>query len=644
MQLANAGGNGNTVVQIVGDGNSVVTGHPHLTLTRYVARRQVHQDLDRLSPYTRSTVLVGREAELASLQSYLSGPRAMAARVLVGGGGRGKTRLALELCEHAAATGWDAGFVTRTELRRFFEQQNLSTWGWRSPTLIVIDDAAEHAQLLNNWIGELVDRAQLPPQAMRLLLLERSASTETGWWTTVFASGGWGASGKRALLDPVEPVPINPLVHADDRLALLRQMLTRSGANQAISLQLEENALRDKLMQLSWGGDPLFLMMAALELARVGHAKALTLGRTDLAQALATREADRLNQLASARSLSPELVLHLAACVTLAQGMARKDFERFATGEKLAIARPSGGDAAALADLLQQALPRTNGIAPVLPDLIGEALIVLSLRQDAGTAAVLRCYDSFGQAVVETVIRCTQDFAEQSDAPLVWLDAIMRAIGDDEDALAALDASLPIESIALRDVNLQVAQRLHRLRAARADAPLEARASALSGLAIALAQVGQREPALQAAQEASDLYRELAALRPDVFRPDLATSLNNLATMLSKLGQREPALQAAQEAVDICRELAALRPDVFRPDLAMSLIVLALCTHHSGATANAVQLAHEAIQTLKPEVLCRPDVHKGLLRAIVRDYFQLCNSEGSEPDSALLQALMPHLI
>jgi hypothetical protein len=226
-QAAEVAGSGNTVVQLVGDGNTVVAGHAHLTLTRFVARRQIRRDLDRLSPYTRATPLLGRETELASLHVFLNDPRPMLARVLIGSGGSGRTRLALELSEQASEQGWNAGFVTRPELRRFFEQQNSSSWGWRKPTLIVVDYAAEQAELLGKWLDELTDRTAPPTQPLRMLLLERNASTDTGWWTTVFATGGWGARSKRALLDPPEPVPIQPLAHADQRLALLRAILNQ---------------------------------------------------------------------------------------------------------------------------------------------------------------------------------------------------------------------------------------------------------------------------------------------------------------------------------------------------------------------------------------------------------------------------------
>ncbi len=73
-----------------------------------------------------------------------------------------------------------------------------------------------------------------------------------------------------------------------------------------------------------------------------------------------------------------------------------------------------------------------------------------------------------------------------------------------------------------------------------------------------MSEVGQREAALAPAQEAADLYRELAAKAPDAYRPDLAMALNNLATSLSEVGQREAALAPAQEAVAI--SAASWRP------------------------------------------------------------------------------------
>ena len=45
--------------------------------------------------------------------------------------------------------------------------------------------------------------------------------------------------------------------------------------------------------------------------------------------------------------------------------------------------------------------------------------------------------------------------------------------------------------------------------------------------------LGRRAEALAAIQEAASVYRELAAARPDAFRPNLAASLNNLSPRLT---------------------------------------------------------------------------------------------------------------
>lgn len=628
-QNAEAFGDGITIVQIVGDDNRVELGHPHLKLTRFLARRQLTGDLQRLSPYARSTKLRGREAEWAGLQSFLSDAQPIRARVLTGGGGSGKTRLALELCEVMAADGrWDSGFIAGSELRRFIGVQNLSAWGWRKPTLIVVDYAAQHAQLLSQWFDELSDRPAPPTQPLRLLLLERSASVESGWWTTVFASGGWGAIGKRAFLDPPEPVEVAPLVKVEDRLALLSDMVMQANEGKMPEWLLQDTTLRDRLMKISSGGDPLFLMMAALEMVRVGHAKALTLGRTDLATALANREASRLHELAKAHSLSPELVRHLTACVTLAQGMRRQEFEAFAASEKQAIGRSTGGDVAELADLLQQALPGRDGIAPVLPDLIGEAFIVATLGQGGGGQTVLRCQAGDGPSVTQSVIRCAQDFAPKAQAPLQWLHDIAQAHWNSAPVLAELLASMPIDSVVLTDVRLMLAWRQHVLVGASGVGNAAMRAAALGALAIALGRAGEREQALDAGQQAVDLYRTLTDNRIGYFRPSLAGALNNLSIWLSNLGYRERAFQATEEAVDLYRGLATDVHRIFFPELAGSIHNLGSLLRESGKRDLAIQAAQEAVHMRRELAGNRPEIFRPDLAASLMNLANFMSAVG----------------
>nr|WP_315230259.1 tetratricopeptide repeat protein [uncultured Albidiferax sp.] len=602
---AHVTGDHNTVVQIAGDHNTVVLGRAFLALTRFEGQRHSNHPLSALSPYSRSTHLLGRDDELASLRAFLSSPQPISVRVLVGGGGSGKTRLALELCDQMQAEGWDTGFATGTEMERFFAGQNLSTWGWQNPTLVVVDYAAAKAQGLGHWLDELADRTASTPHPLRILLLERYADKDTGWWSTVFG-GGWRALGKLAMVDPAEPVPIRPLSIQQDRLALLHNMLAIACPGKPITLPLDDPGFNQQLMQLSWAGDPLYLMMAAVAMAHFGKAQVLTLARTDLAAHVAKLEAERLKKMAKEHALPEALVLHLAACATLAQGIAEAELIPFVRDEQTALGWTSAP--AALAELLRQALPQPHGIAPITPDVIGEAFVLHALRVNPGLTTVQRCHARVGHRVAETVIRCVQDFAETSPAPLAWLKAIVLGDRQDASALAALQASLPMLSLALWEVNLDVAQRMLFLLANNGSTDTAQRAGVLNNLALAQSEMGHHEPALETAQKAADLYRSLADQRPDVFLPDLATSLNKLEAMQSALGQLEPALETAQEAADFYRSLADHQPDVFRPNLAASLNNLAamqsaLCQHEP-----ALQTAQEAVGLSRNLAAQRPDV------------------------------------
>jgi tetratricopeptide (TPR) repeat protein len=180
----------------------------------------------------------------------------------------------------------------------------------------------------------------------------------------------------------------------------------------------------------------------------------------------------------------------------------------------------------------------------------------------------------------------------------------------DEPELAAIDGALPLQSMTLMELSLHVAERradLARKMDAAANAaagsPPELRENVLNHLAarvgtlgIRLSNLGRREEALAASQEAVDIGRRLAQTRPDAFLPNLATSLNNSGATLSNLGRREEALAASQEAVEIYRRLAQTRPDAFLPDLAMSLNNLGNRLSDLGRREGALAAIQEAVE------------------------------------------------
>ena len=146
------------------------------------------------------------------------------------------------------------------------------------------------------------------------------------------------------------------------------------------------------------------------------------------------------------------------------------------------------------------------------------------------------------------------------------------------------------------------------LAQARPDAFLPDLATALNNQSERLADLGRREEALAAIEEAATTYRALAQARPDAFLPDLAASLNNQSASLADLGRREEALAAIEEAATTYRALAQARPDAFLPDLAASLNNQSASLADLGRREEALAAIEEAATTYRALAQARPAV------------------------------------
>ncbi|HKI14615.1 MAG TPA: hypothetical protein VKA12_06320, partial [Roseiarcus sp.] len=170
-------GNDNIVVQACGSGVNVnvQSRRPYLRLTQYERRTRLascdNSEAALLSAYRADVVpLIGRDGARADLRRWLDNPAAVSVRVLVGAGGRGKTRLALELARAIAEYGWLAGFATADELDRFRGQHAIEQWRWDKPVLVIVDYAASRAEQLRAWLRELADASLEARPKYRLLL------------------------------------------------------------------------------------------------------------------------------------------------------------------------------------------------------------------------------------------------------------------------------------------------------------------------------------------------------------------------------------------------------------------------------------------------------------------------------------------
>ena len=626
-QTAEVDGSYNNTVQIVGDGNHVTLGSARpLLLSKYGEghyRAQVRREFDLLKPYARALPIVGREEEQRSLREWLNAGEKLSIRVLTGQGGSGKTRLALDLCDSLPDEEWQAGFIDGDDLKTVCDDASMVAWDWTKPTLVVVDYAATFGETLHRWLGRLVDHVKPDAKPLRILLLERQADEQSGWWRTVFGGGKARDRAIQERLDPKRPIDIQPLPASNLRREIFLAALSRSAAE----LEKEPPDVDDseefdnRLADLTWGGRPLFLMMAAMLAARDGVGSVLALGRTDLAFDLARRELTRIGDAAKAQGLDRALLETLAGYATLCQGLDRDGLIAAIDIVKQVLRR--SGDVGPITDLLRDQLPGQNGAAAILPDIIGEAAMLRSLEQGgSGPDLALAGFQQTGSRAAASIIRTAQDFVGQSQgadtitAPLAWLDRLIEREDVAFDQLSIISSEL-IDllikfgaSLALTDHARRITEKIISQLELVPDEEESVRSELArnkSNLAKFLSDLGRREEALAAAEEAVSLRRRLASERPDAFLPDLAMSLNNLANMLSDLGRREEALAAAEEAVSLYRRLASERPDAFLPDLAMSLNNLANRLSDLGRREEALVAAEEDVSLYRRLSSERPD-------------------------------------
>jgi len=319
-------------------------------------------------------------------------------------------------------------------------------------------------------------------------------------------------------------------------------------------------------------------------------------------------------------------ILQCAAVATLA-GSAP---DRRAAAELLARAPLMGGQTAAVVDtvaeLLHRLYPGQTWLQGVLPELLGEHLIESATVADPDLLGVVFGRGEAAPALspeqrrngLTRLTRLAQRHPQRVEWLVDLLEANLAALASDAiavaqetgdplgtalaralrerpeatSALAALHSEIPLYTVSLREVAQLLAQA--QVEVARASGSALDLARSLSNLSNRLGELGRPEEALQAIQEAVELYRPLAEQRPEALRSDLAGSLNNLSIRLAELGRPEEALQAIREAVELYRALAERWPKAFRPQLVIALGTLSRCLAELDRPREARDAADEA--------------------------------------------------
>lgn len=133
----------------------------------------------RFTYVARRTNLYGRSNELSTLRSFIDSSAKFSWMCVVGAGGKGKSRLALEFCL-SLDESWDSGFLH--DLKGI----DWNRWQPLKQTLLIVDYAAQSVADLNKLAFSLAIRFDLK-KSIRLLLLERDSRDD---WKNGFLSYG----------------------------------------------------------------------------------------------------------------------------------------------------------------------------------------------------------------------------------------------------------------------------------------------------------------------------------------------------------------------------------------------------------------------------------------------------------------------
>ena len=505
------------IVQITGDGNTVIPGVAHLELLRPdwlsygLDKDKITDDASLLLPKMEVTPLLGRDAMLEDFMGWAEGEGGAPVRVVQGSAGMGKTRFGLELCQRLITKGWKAGFVTMDEAKRFGERENLSAWGWNTPTFVVFDYAMSSADMLKKWIEELSNNPCLWKHPLRVLLLERHADMGQGWCSRVFST-----LSLRKMLDRPEPIALDKIGSLEFKRQIMDSVLVRLGS--AEMLQRLGNDFDAQLARAEWSSVPLFLMMAAMTMHQRGGEAALvlSLGRTDLAREVAETEHRRIVQPCGRDAGLENFLSHMAAFVTLCGGLEGNELSEAICQEKTGLDSPLDRDR--VETILGNGLHGpANGAGPILPDIVGEAFTLRRLGRESKQEAELAVERAFGlhaDKVAACLVRCVQDFAPRAGArqagkdtqapqeqtqAIGWLQHLAASEDLPLERLMTFADELPASSLALRKFSTELSAHLSdRIRTEMKDGVNKKSllAKSLNNLAGRLSELGKKQEAL----------------------------------------------------------------------------------------------------------------------------------------------------
>ena len=612
---------------------------------RPVGRRFRPAPSTLLRPEHGLVPFLGRQDLLDQIIGWCQGPAGRPVLLVTGRGGSGKTRLGREACVQMLLAGWDAGLAD--DQRR----EGTATSELQRPTLLVIDDADLHTGLISALVDYLKDDIDGPD--VRLLLLARAPAD---WWDRLVLEQE--LDNAYTFLD-LDRYPVQPA----DRAEHFRRASAAFAAYGGSKAPHDDPQPPAELNDPAYA-EPLLIHIAALlrtvdipATPSPGPGQDVTPGddiiagqpglpvRQRLLRALCNWERKRWYQLGEQSHLSFNRDLPLADQVVALATLTAAADQPCAVSLLAAVpnqAEVSRVGAEALVVWAHRLYAGSGYWNPLRPDLLAEqhladtaqlpalatgvgqlaagqdwepglfARLLAELTRGAPNQPAIRA--ALSELLAAALPRIVDLAVTADHAELADLASLALQLAPQPRLAAPLADEMPEHSVQLASLAATLtSQQVIQYRAGVADGQPDAAsrlAMSLNNLANRMADLGRPEVGLAAAEEATGIYRELAAARPDAHRPDLAVLLTTLAARLGGLGRAEEALAAAEEATGIYRELARAHPDAYRPGLARSLANLAAGLSDVGRAEEALAAIEESVTIRRELAQAHPDAYR----------------------------------
>lgn len=311
-----------------------------------------------------------RQTELDDLEAWCLDGKNLGIRLYTGAGGMGKTRLALEICRRLRRAGWQAGLVDHERPAAETWRRLLEIGG---PRLLVVDYAETRRPLLEELLRLLFQHSSQEP--VRLLLLARA---QLEWWDRLKAHH----KGVGELLSgpATSTYSLRALANTKDHREASYLL-----AAKAFAQYLEQEAPEQPPEDLDTEEYKRVLLLHIRALAAISGVQVQ--GERGLLDYLLDRERRFWQEQAEIRRLPPEMATGIGramAAITLGGG-AEHERDAIQSMRDLAYFKDEKESMlTAVALLLREVYPGDQRwIGPVLPDLLGEHLVMRELGNES---------------------------------------------------------------------------------------------------------------------------------------------------------------------------------------------------------------------------------------------------------------------